>query len=146
VAKKELYKNPVFAWLLLRINTLPVKRGTIDRAAMDMAESRIAEGMVMVMFPEGTRSKTMDFLPPRPGVGMLAQRATCPIVPAYISGSNRLMDCFLGRRRLTVMYGKPIESSWVMDMPANKDSWQVIASEVMARIGSLRQSALPAQE
>ena len=69
---------------------------------------------------------------------MLAVRFGGPIIPCYIHGSNRLMDCFLGRERMSVTYGKPIEPHEYMDLPPGKESFEVIAKMAMERIGELR--------
>ena len=73
--KKELFRIPLFGALLRRLNTLPVSRGAIDRKALDLAVGVIREGFGLTIFPEGTRSKTGNFLLPRAGVGMIAVQA-----------------------------------------------------------------------
>jgi 1-acyl-sn-glycerol-3-phosphate acyltransferase len=138
-AKQELFKNRLFGWIITRTNALPVKRGTIDRAAMQQSAEVIYRGFGLTIFPEGTRSKTDDFLRPKPGIGILASRVRCPIVVGYVHGSNRLRDCLLGRTRMSVTYGPPIDPSEYADYPATKEGYMRIASDVMVRIGQLKE-------
>ena len=94
------------------------------------------------MFPEGTRSKGRDFLPPKAGVGMLALRAKCPIVPAYVYGTNDLKGCLTGKKRMQVVYGPSMLPNEFADLPQSKESYVKIAADVMDRIGQLRDGVL----
>ena len=141
-AKQELFSNRLIAWVLRRVNSLPVRRGAIDRKAMQMVIERADAGGVVTLFPEGTRSRTGDFLPPKPGIGLMAQRAKCPIVPAYVYGTDRLRDCFKRRERLTVIFGEPISAEWIASRASDKSGYEEIASEVMVRIGRLKRGLL----
>ncbi len=136
--KRELFKQPIIGAILRKVNTLPVRRGTVDRAALDMAVEAVCNGNGLVVFPEGTRSRTGDFLKPKPGVGMIALRADCPIVPVFISGFDRPRDCILGKSRGRISYGEPFSVDWVRSHPADKSGYIAIAEAVMERIGQLR--------
>lgn len=137
-AKKELFKNPIFGEIIRRTNALPVKRGTVDRQALEMSADVISRGFGLTIFPEGTRSKQHGFLDPKPGIGMIATRATCPIVPGYVHGSNKLKDCFLGLDKLRISFGEPFPADWVASFPQSRDSYRLMAEAVMARISELK--------
>ena len=141
-AKKELFDHKLFGAILCRVNALPVKRGKIDRRALELAVDAVKRGEGRTVFPEGTRSKTGDMMTPKIGVGMIARQAACPIVPAYLSGTNKLSRCLTGRQRLRVTYGKPLSAERVTSFPADKNGYQKIAEMVMARIGELRDNML----
>ncbi|NOY88789.1 MAG: 1-acyl-sn-glycerol-3-phosphate acyltransferase [FCB group bacterium] len=138
-AKKELFKNKIFGWIITRTNALPVRRGSIDRHTLEAAVAIIKKGYGLTIFPEGTRSKTNQFLEPKPGVGIIAIRARCPIIPGYIHGANRLKDCFRGREKFSITFGEPFSSEWVTSFPDNKDSYYKIAHSVMERIAQIKQ-------
>lgn len=140
-AKQELFTNKLFGGIIRRTNALPVKRGAFDRAALELSEQTIRGGFGLTIFPEGTRSKQEGFLDPKPGVGLLAVRAKCPIVPGYLYGSNRLADCFWGRTRMRIVYGEPFGADWATTFPSGKEGYQQIAEAIMARIGELRDRA-----
>lgn len=142
MAKKELFSNPLSRWLFRNTNCLPVKRGVFDRNAIELFVDTAKRGHVTVIFPEGTRTKTGDFLPPKPGIGMIIKQLDCPIVPAYIHGSNRLGACFFGREKLSVRYGKPFDSGWADQFPASKDGYIDISHKVMDKIKALQKDTL----
>ncbi len=143
-AKQELFKNKIFGWIIRQTNALPVKRGAVDRQALQMSLDVIASGYGLTIFPEGTRSKTDGFLDPKPGVGLLAVKAGCMIVPGYVHGSNKLKDCFWGRDRMAIKYGEPFSAGWVMSFSEKDDGYQQIAAAVMVRIAALKASTLEA--
>lgn len=141
-AKQELFANKLFGGIIRRTNALPVRRGTIDRTALEMSGQVIKNGYGLTIFPEGTRSKKDGFLDPKPGVGLLAVRAKCPVVPGYVYGSNRLMDCLWGRKRMRIAYGEPFPAEWAASFPPEKESYEEIARQVMTRIGEIRDRVL----
>ena len=138
MAKQELFKNPLFGSIIRRTNALPLRRGTIDRVALDLCVETLKAGNVLTIFPEGTRAKKGHFLKPKPGIGMVAVRAGCPIVPVLIDGSNRLMDSLLGRYRIRITYGQPLSAEWVKSFEATKESYTQIAEKVMEQLESLK--------
>ncbi len=142
LAKQELFRNKFFGWVITCTNALPVRRGTIDRHALELTDQVIRNGFGMTIFPEGTRSKTEEFLEAKPGVGMIAIRSGCPIVPGYIHGSNKLKDCFWGKERMSITYGEPIPAEWVSAQEATKEGYVAVTEEVMRRIGVIRDRLL----
>jgi 1-acyl-sn-glycerol-3-phosphate acyltransferase len=137
-AKKELFRNKLFGAIITATNSLPVSRGAVDRQALRLAIGVIRKGFGLTVFPEGTRSRTDQFLKPRPGIGIIARQTGCPIVPAYIHGSNKLSDCFKRRDRMSITYGEPLSAEWVTAQPADKSGYLTIAATVMDRIAQLR--------
>jgi len=137
-AKKELFRNRLFGAIIRATNSLPVSRGAVDLKALKAAVEVIRAGFGLTMFPEGTRSRTDQFLAPKPGIGIIATRAGCPIVPVYIHGSNRLSDCVRGRDKMSISYGPPLSAEWVQSQGYGKEAYLKIATTVMERIGDLR--------
>ncbi len=144
-AKRELFQFKPFGWILLRVNARPVNRAGVDRAAIESAIEILKSGNGLTVFPEGTRSKTKDFLPVKPGIGMIARQAEVAIVPAYIHGANQLWNCFIGRTRLSVSYGEPISAAWVKSQELTKEGYLTIANEIMSRIVRLKEELPKAQ-
>lgn len=104
VAKAELFRNPLFGWLIRKLGAFPVSRGTGDLSVIDDSVSKIKDGRRLVIFPEGTRSKTGKVGKGKTGVALIAARAGVPVVPAGIVYNGKLRF----RSRVTVRYGKPI--------------------------------------
>ncbi len=90
MAKIELFKGPL-AWLFPRVGTFPVRRGEADTEALQTAREILADGWLVVVFPEGTRVEDPDVLgSPHHGAGRLALQTGAPIIPAAITGTSRL--------------------------------------------------------
>jgi 1-acyl-sn-glycerol-3-phosphate acyltransferase len=143
LAKKELFANKFFGWVITQTNALPVRRGTIDRHALQLCLEVLSKGYGLTIFPEGTRAKTGGFLDPKPGIGVIAAQAKVPIVPAYIHGSEQLGPAFWGSEKMAIHYGEPISADSLESYPADKTGYMQIAEMVMDRIKGIRGSVLP---
>lgn len=104
VAKAELFRNPLFGWLIRKLGAFPVSRGNGDLSVIDDSVSKIKDGRRLVIFPEGTRSLTGKVGKGKTGVALIAARAGVPVVPAGIVYDGKLRF----RTKVTVKYGKPI--------------------------------------
>jgi len=74
------------------------KHITVDRAdaldalkSLKLAKQRIAAGISVVVFPEGTRSTDGKLLPFKRGGFLLALKSKTPIVPVTINGTGKLL-------------------------------------------------------
>jgi 1-acyl-sn-glycerol-3-phosphate acyltransferase len=110
MAKAELF-NPVLAPFLRVGGAFKVRRGEGDVEAMRTAVELVRTGEIVVMFPEGTRQRKglrkKHTARPRSGAARIALTAPAPLVPAAISGTDRLSR--LGPLR--VAYGQPVDLS-----------------------------------
>lgn len=105
MGKAEAFnKNPLFAALLTGLNTFPVTRSRTDRSAIEYAEKLIENGLVMGIFPEGTRSKDGTPQAPKAGIALIARETKADILPVSISCKNPKEH----RRRIVCTYGKII--------------------------------------
>ncbi len=105
MAKEEYFASRI-AWLVRFMGAFPVKRGEGDRQALRAAEDQLKKGKVVVLFPEGTRSKTGTMAKGHAGLGMIALRAGVPVVPVAIWGSEKVLKQF--GAPVTISYGEPI--------------------------------------
>ena len=91
MAKTELIEGTWYGRFLCALGAFPVRRGEADPEALETARIHLEKGRVLAMFPEGTRHRDPDALrAPRRGPGRLAIEAQAPIVPAAISGTEKL--------------------------------------------------------
>ncbi len=138
MAKEELFSNKAFGWLIGRYNAIPLKRSVGDVGALRKAVGILKQGKAVLMFPEGTRSLTGRLLKPKPGIGMIASLASAPVVPAYVTGSNRLGAAFLRKAPLSVSFGEPVMPAASGDAgPESRDGYTKVTEEVMRRIADL---------
>jgi 1-acyl-sn-glycerol-3-phosphate acyltransferase len=84
----------------------------------------------------------VEFLDPKPGVGMIARKALVPVVPAYIHGSDRLSDVFWGREKLRVFFGEPLDKSEITRYDDAKLGYRELTEEIMRRIKALKEEFL----
>ncbi len=87
LARKSLFNNKFFGWLIRSVNTHPVSGGASDVQVMKMVVSLLEKGEKVVLFPEGTRSETGELQPIKPGLGLLVSRSKSAIIPVYIQGA-----------------------------------------------------------
>ncbi len=105
MAKDETFHSE-YAWLVRFMGAFPVKRGEADRQALRAADEQLKAGNILIIFPEGTRSKTHTLATAHAGLGMIALRAGVPIVPVAVWGSEKALKTF--RPRVNVIYGEPM--------------------------------------
>ena len=110
MAKTELIEAR-YGRLLVRLGAFPVRRGESDEAALETARTILRQGGLLALFPEGTRIRDPDELGhPKRGAGRLALEEGAPIVPAAITGSEKLfLGPFPKPRRVQVAFSVPIE-------------------------------------
>ena len=89
VAKKELFKIPMFGWGLRLAGDICLDRGDTASAlkVMDQARRYLKNGMSVMIFPEGTRSEDGTLLSFKPGAFKLAVETGVPVLPIAVSGS-----------------------------------------------------------
>ena len=102
LAKVEIV-NSAFGWWFHLMHVIPVKRGQRDIQAIDRCADAARSGKVVMIFPEGTRSRDGKMLQGRGGTARIALRAGVPIVPMAITGTQSKL--LFSTRHLTI--GKP---------------------------------------
>ena len=105
LAKEELFRTPLLGPLIRSVNSIPIRRGVADLSGLSRAMERLKSGEALLMFPEGSRMRDGELHPARPGVGMMAVHADVPIVPCFISGSNRQSGWLTRRARVRISFG-----------------------------------------
>jgi 1-acyl-sn-glycerol-3-phosphate acyltransferase len=128
LSKAEIMKIPVLGWMMRFARDIPLERGdtTSGRAALDQARERLATNVSVMIFPEGTRSKTGEMRKFRAGAFKLAIEGQHPILPMAVHGTRdclRKNDWRLGRARAEVRVLEPISTEGLTDddLPALRD-------------------------
>ena len=127
LSKAELFRIPIMGWMMWLVGDIPVKRGFGPSAVEAMARCRetLANRVSVMIFPEGTRSKTAELLPFKDGAFRLAVEAGVPILPLAVSGTStalRKHDWRFGRSVAEVRVLEPVETTGLglADVPALK--------------------------
>ncbi len=116
VAKQELGKIPLLHFWMTRIHCLFLNRKDIKAGAQMVTDAANAmkDGASVLIFPEGTRTKTEGKLGEfKGGSFKIAIRSGAPVVPVTIIGSGNIFEDHLFRicrTPVTIVFGKPIET------------------------------------
>jgi 1-acyl-sn-glycerol-3-phosphate acyltransferase len=113
LAKKELLWVPFFGWAMWAAKHITVNRSDRSDAlqSLNKAKQRIASGISLVFFPEGTRSPDGRLLPFKRGGFWLAVQTQTPVVPITIDGSGALLpkgDWRIRRGEIHITVGEPL--------------------------------------
>jgi len=87
MARASLFRLAPFAWLIRSLHAFPVRRGSADLGAVREALRRLKGGAVVLVFPEGTRTRDGSIGRLQAGPVLLARRAGVPILPMVIDGA-----------------------------------------------------------
>lgn len=122
MAKEELFKNKLFAWLISSLGAFPVARGKGDMGVLDTAIERLNEGRSLIIFPEGTRSKDGKVHKGHSGAAVIAAKSQKKIIPVGISFGEKLKF----RTKITVRFGEPIDPNEYIDQPSDPNPRQLV--------------------
>ena len=88
-ARASLWKLPVIGWTLSIFQSVPVDRSRPGAGASLAAIDRLKQGISIVVFPEGTRTKDGRLQRLREGPALFARKAGVPVVPVYVHRTER---------------------------------------------------------
>jgi 1-acyl-sn-glycerol-3-phosphate acyltransferase len=135
MGKSELFK-PLLGSILRAAGAFPVRRGRGDTEAIAHAVALARSGEIVAIYPEGTRQekgirKRRDARP-HTGAARVALEADVPLVPAAISGTDRLSR--LGPVR--VAFGPPVALDDLRDLE-RREAARVATERLFAAIDDL---------
>jgi 1-acyl-sn-glycerol-3-phosphate acyltransferase len=143
VLKRELLWVPIFGWGAGMLNPIAINRDNAKQAIqqlLDQGQKRLASGVNIMIFPEGTRTlpgKTGKY---RIGGAMLAEKAGCPVVPiAHNAGYFWPRHQFVKRPgTIQVVIGKPIrpENKTASEILREAQDWIETTVEEIGRTGA----------
>jgi 1-acyl-sn-glycerol-3-phosphate acyltransferase len=138
-AKEELFRT-LFGSALRMVNAIPVNRDQLDRKTLRAVLGVLAQGEMIVMFPEGTRTETGDLQAGKPGTGFIAYHAKVPVIPAYISGSFEILPRggkFIHLKKCIVTFGPAVDFEQFFAAARTKDMYERMSREIMRSIAQL---------
>ncbi len=137
----EYHKEYLLRRLLVKIaGAIFIDRYHADFAVLREVLQRLNEGGVLIISPEGTRSRIGGLLPGQLGTAYLAAKTGVPVLPASIQGSeDHLILANLKRfkrTRVKVIFGEPITFQPV-SRENREETLQIYTDEIMCQIAAL---------
>jgi 1-acyl-sn-glycerol-3-phosphate acyltransferase len=108
------------------------------RQLVQQGKDRLAQGLWIIIFPEGTRTRPGEVLPYARGGALLATKTNTPVLPIALNSGNLWpRDSFLRRAgTIIVSIGKPIDPKGFKPEELNQHVQGWIEGE-MLRLASL---------
>ena len=139
MARASLFRNVLFRRLITSLNAFPIKREGVDVTAMRESIARIQHGRLVLVFPEGTRTRDGSLGPVRRGLSLISERARATIVPAVIQGAYQAWPRgakMIRPHRIGVAFGRPITVEEQSRMTSEElaavvaDRWKALRSSL----------------
>jgi 1-acyl-sn-glycerol-3-phosphate acyltransferase len=131
-------KYPLIRWFIVTAQGIWLDRETADFSAFRTAVEALNKGMAVGISPEGTRSSNAQLLEGKPGTALLALRASVPILPVAISGTEDSVSKMLHFKRphIIAQFGKLIPAP-KLDRENREGQLQQITDEIMCQIAAM---------
>ena len=139
LGRTTLFANKLLAPIITFLDTIPIDRDGGGLAGLKETLRRLKRGDMVLIFPEGTRTRDGELQPLKPGFCAVARRSRVPLVPVALDGAYdawpRTSPLPRGGR-LAVVIGKPISAAEVTEL-----SDEQLVAELTRRIaGSLAEA------
>jgi 1-acyl-sn-glycerol-3-phosphate acyltransferase len=111
LARDTLFGFAPFRWLIHSLDAIPIDRDGIGLGGIKESLRRLKRGEMVLVFPEGTRTRDGEIGAFRPGFTALASRSGAAILPVAIDGAYAAWprdQKFPGLGRIRVRYGPPL--------------------------------------
>ena len=137
--KSEQLKHPIFGPLLFDVwGGIPIRRGEADVAAFRQARQALADGQILAVAPEGTRSGDGRLQRGHPGIAFLALRNSVTVLPAVCHGGEIFWHNLRRLRRTDfhIVVGQPFHLD-AGGVRVTQQIRQQMADEVMYQLAAL---------
>jgi 1-acyl-sn-glycerol-3-phosphate acyltransferase len=132
LARKSLFQNPLFTWVIRMLNAVPIDQEGIGKEGIKTILGQLQNGQAVAVFPEGERTHDGQMQPLRPGIHLLIKRTQAPIIPVGIAGAFDAMPRWRSvpvpaplfwpgcRHTIAVSVGKPLDARHFAQMPRER--------------------------
>lgn len=155
LAKKQLFEMPVLGKLLVGLNQVPVDRAAGGKESLDAAEEIVADGNVVIIYPEGTITKDPEGWPmvAKTGAARLALKTGAPVIPAGQWGVQEVLPrgakgpSILPRKVSSISIGAEVELDDLRESPLTgsvlKEATRRMMTDITAQVAFLRDEEPP---
>jgi len=135
LAKEELFRIPIMGTYMRRTGHIPVKRGSTKSALRSLRDASRVLGrsrMSLLLFPEGTRSRTglRDF---KEGAALLAINSQMPVLPVGLIDSEHVVrpgSLIVAGGSVRLNIGVPIEPTTFPPVDQREELTELLRSQV----------------
>lgn len=143
LAKRSLFNLPFIGWSMRLVKDIPIDRASPSaaKAALDKCATWLEQGVPVMIFPEGTRSKTGEMQPFKDGAFRLAIDTGADILPMAVAGTDEALskhDWRPGYARGILSIGTPISTKGMTHADVRR-----LKEAAVAQITALRAEILP---
>lgn len=133
LAKKELFKTQFSSFIFEVLGCVPVDRAKGDLGALKSILKLLKDENCVILFPEGTRSKTGEIQEPKSGIGFITYQSKAPVLCARIFNKHKFPWVF----GIKLKFGKMIDFDQENFKTENK--YQDFSLLVMKEINSIKE-------
>ena len=111
MARETLFKFPPLGWLIRTLGSIPIDRDGVGLSGMKETLRRLKYGQMVLVFPEGSRTRDGQLGRLKPGFCALARRGGVKLLPVGIAGAYRAWPRTRpvpGRATIQIRVGKPM--------------------------------------
>lgn len=136
-AEENFYSTPLLRLLSDLWRVIPIREGRRDIKAI-YRMTRALQGGVMILFPEGTRTRDGSVGDGRPGAGLVTLGTQPTVIPVAIDGMRDVLP--IGSRlprigkRIHVYFGEPLEYDDLKDLPRSRETAQELVDRGIEKI------------
>ncbi|MEM1158960.1 MAG: lysophospholipid acyltransferase family protein [Verrucomicrobiota bacterium] len=139
LARKTLFSNPVFGKAIHNLNAIPIDQENPDMAGLKTIISRLRQGRIVVLYPEGARSWDGALQPAQPGTGLVIEKAGVPVIPSRFFGMHEAWPRGDNPRLfkpITLVVGEPFVPQ--SNRTDKRERYQELSNQVMQAIAAIR--------
>lgn len=141
LAKKELFKNKIFGFIISLAGAIPVNRAIFSKKLLEKISIKLKNDNSILIFPEGTRSRSNEMNPPKAGVGYFTDKSNYPpIIPIKIYNSYKSLKNIkkLKYNELKLTYGRPFCINKNYDWGEGNNKYRNISKYIHEKIGEMK--------
>lgn len=140
VAARDVFfeRSWLAAFSAMFINSLPIFRGPAgSRGLKAMRDRLLRERCILLLFPEGTRTRDGSMNHFKSGIGMLVAGTEIPVVPAHIRGAYQAFPPgkrLVRPRKIAVQLGAALRFA---ELPNKRAGWTACTAQLEAAVAAL---------
>ena len=137
MAKVEAFEEPLIRFLVATYGAIPVHRGAVDTAAIRSAVEVLDGGGMILISPEGTRSKTGGLIKGQEGLAYLAARTNATVLPVGIVGTPNVAPMLKRLRRVHITFTIGLGFKLQSDGKPTREKLHQLTEDAMHRLAAL---------